>query len=234
MTRLSSRRCWTEPSVRLWVLLSATILCMILIYSGDRLWFWMAENRLIEHGTIISAKVNEAGGVGIPGDSLPPTSAVKLEFDWHGQSQIVDGFLEDRAAADYIKVGSNVTIRVDPNDPTNWTYRSQITGIGEVLLVTWIMLPIPPLSFGVAMLKRNRLAKIWRSSGAALAVVSKRRQTPIAPRSYAVHCSLADRSDKRLFVVYVPAKAGRFNKGDLLWILLARGGSRTAAAIWFG
>jgi hypothetical protein len=64
--------------------------------------------------------------------------------------------------------------------------------------------------------------------------VSKRRQTPIAPRSYAVHCSLADRSDKRLFVVYVPAAAGRFNKGDLLWILLARGGSRTAAAIWFG
>jgi hypothetical protein len=232
MTALVARRCWTEPSVRLWWLLGVLILGMILVYSADRLWSWMQENRLIQHGDIVSAKVMEANGQTITHQAQPPTSPVRLEFDWHGQSQVVDGFLEDRA--DYIVVGDNVPIRVDPNDVTNWTYRSQITGIGETLFVTWILLPIPPLLFAFAMLKRNRLKKIWSSSVAVLAVVSSRRQTPIAPRSYSVQCSLQDRSDKRMFVVYVPAEGGKLNKGDLLWILQLRGDRRPAAAMWFG
>jgi hypothetical protein len=235
MTPLARRRCWTEPSVRLWWLLGAVILGMILLYSGDRLWEWTVENRLIQHGTIVSAKVTQANDVVIPGHSEPPESPVNLEFDWNGQTQQVSGFLEDRPSSQYIIVDSNVPIRVDPNDPTIWTYRSQITGIGETLFVTWFLLPIPPLLLAMAAFKKNQFRKTWQSSPAALAVVSDRRQTPIAPRSYAIHCSLADRSDKRLFVVYIPASAGRLNKGDLLWILLfPRGGSKPAAAVWFG
>ena len=41
MTPLARRHCWTEPSVRLWWLLGALILGMILVYSADRLWSWM-------------------------------------------------------------------------------------------------------------------------------------------------------------------------------------------------
>ncbi len=233
MTALANRRCWTEPTVRLWWLLGALILGMILVYSADRLWTWMADNRLIQHGTVVSAKVIEANGTTIPSQKYPPNSPVKLQFDWHGETQTVDGFLEDRPTSDYIIVGSEVPIRVDPNDPTNWTYRSQITGIGETLFVTWILLPIPPLLLAFAMLKRNRMRKIWSSSSAVLAVVSSRRQTPIAPRSFSVQCSLLDRSDKRLYVVYVPAEGGKLGKGDLLWILPARGNTRPAAAMWF-
>lgn len=234
MTPLASRRCWTEPTVRLWWLLGTLILGMILVYSADRLWSWTDENRLIEHGDLVSAKVVEANGLTISHQALPPNSPVKLEFDWHGQSQVVSGFLEDRATSDYIIVGNSVNIRVDPNDVNNWTFRSQITGIGETLFVTWILLPIPPLLLALAMQKRNRLRKLWHSSPALLAVVSARKQTPIAPRSSALQCSLQDRSDKRLFVVYVPAEAGRLNKGDLLWVLIKRGQGRPAAASWFG
>ena len=133
------------------------------------------QNRLIQHGDIISAKVIEANGLNMQHQKLPPNSPVKLEFDWHGQDEVVSGFLEDRPTADYIIVDDNVTIRVDPNDVTNWTYRSQITGIGETLFVSWMLLPIPPLLLAVAMRKRNRLKKIWCLGSAALAVVSGRR-----------------------------------------------------------
>src|SRR5271155_1115705 len=149
MTPLARRRCWTEPAVRLWWLLGALILGMILVYSAGRLWSWMAENQLIQHGEIVSAKVIEADGKTIAHQAMPPYSPVKLEFDWHGQTQVVSGFLEDRPTADYIIVDDNVTIRVDPNDVTNWTYRSQITGIGETLFVSWMLLPIPPLLLAV-------------------------------------------------------------------------------------
>ncbi len=235
---LVRRRCWTEPAVRLWWLIAAAILTLILAYGGDRFWSWHLENRLILSGVPVSAKIVEAGGVAVAretmkGQHVEPTAQVTLEFDWHGQTQRVDGTLEDRTTD--IPIDSDVTIHVDPDDPTVWTYRSEPVSLAQELFLVLILLPIPIALAGWATMQRRKLLAAWKHGDAVAGVVSDRRQTPIAPQSYAVRCSIPSRRDKRLFTVFVPAAGAKLNKSDPIWLILPAPGQRgrPTAAMWY-
>jgi hypothetical protein len=59
------------------------------------------------------------------------------------------------------------------------------------------------------------------------------RHTATIPRGFAVQCTLADQSDKRILNVFAPADAD-VREGSLFWILFPSGSGRPAAARWFG
>ncbi len=231
---LADRRAWTEPGVRVWWMLAIVILLIVAVYAVDRFWAWHVQNRLIVDGTLVSAKVASAGGLTIENENVAADSAVALTFDWKGKPQQVVGFLEGRPAGNYITIGKMVPIRVDPDDPTVWTYRTENTILIHELFVGLIVLPLAPILAGVAIYRRKKVLQTLRHGEAALAVVSERRQTPIAPLSYMVRCSLRDRPDRRIHVVHVPRGGAVLGKGDLLWVLLppVRNGPMVAM-MWF-
>lgn len=238
LTPLTYRRGWTEPSVRVWWLLAIVLLILILIYAIDNLWSWGTETHLIHHGTIVqatvvAANINAANPLSIHGENVESDAELKLEFDWHGKPMQVVGQLDGRT--ERIAIGQTVPIRVDQNNPSLWTYRAEPTSLAQSLFIGLVLLPILPLLVIVAALKRKKLLHIWQQGEAVVGIVAERRQTPIAPRTYAIRCSLRDRGDKQLHTVYVPHGNGVLNPGDPLWLLILRQrGAKAIAADWFG
>jgi len=232
LTPLALRRAWTEPTVRMWWLLAATILLMTLIFAADRAWAWHTQSKLIRDGLLVDAKVTEVNGQAITNLKQPPDSQTTLDFDWQGKPQRVRGQLDDRT--DYIVVGQTVPIHVDPNDPQNWTARTQPPPLAQSLFVGFIMLPVALVLLPIAAMKRKRLLQTWQSGHAELAVVIERQQTPLAPLSHAIRCGLRDRRDKRVFTVFVPRGGTTLQKNDLLWIVMPNAKSaKPVAARWF-
>ena len=226
-TSLSRRRAWTEPSVRLWWLMALAVLVMILCYAADRLWARHVENRLIATGLLVDARVISAGLHGTFGQTADVGDPVAIGIQWHGQATRLQGTLT-RASF----IGLTIPIHVDPTDPTVWTDQAAATPMVNALFVGLLLLPIVPVLAGVAALRRRGLLRTWQSGAAQPAVVSDRRQTPIAPLSYAVRCSWRD-GDRRLFTVYVPRHGRSLARGDELWILVPPGRGRPVAAMWF-
>lgn len=231
-TPLARRRAWTEPTVRVWWLLAVAIFLLTVVYAVERIWVWNAQGKLIRDGTVIVAKVVEVNGQAITNLKQPPDSMTTLEFDWQGVPQRVRGQLEDHT--DYIVVGQSQSIHVDPADPNNWTARVQPAPLVQSLFLGFVLLPLPVVLIVIAAAKRKRIWNTWENGQAALAVVLERQQTPVAPLSYAIRCSLRDRRDKRILTVFVPRAGAALKKNDLLWVLLP--GSKSAkpvAASWF-
>jgi hypothetical protein len=232
LTPLARRRAWTEPAVRTWWLIAVAVLLLIVIFAFDRIWSWGVENKLIKSGTSIQAKVIEANGQQVSNLKQPPDSPVQIEFDWHGQVQRPRGFLEGWTT--YIVVGQPVPVRVDPNDPARWTARTESTSLGTALFVGVMFLPVVPLLLAIAWLKHRRILRTWQNGEATQAVVLERNQTPIAPLSYTIRCSLRDRRDKRIFTVFVPRSGASLQKNDLFWLILPQSKSGTpVSAMWF-
>jgi hypothetical protein len=218
----------------MWWLLALAILVMTLVFAVDRVWAWHTESQLISNGLAINAKVTEVNGQAITNLRQPGNSPATLVFDWRGQPQQVRGILEDRADSDYVVVGQTVPIRVDPNDPNNWTARTQPPSLAQSLFVGLFMVPLALVLLPVAALKRNHLLQTWQNGQASLAVVIQRQQAPLAPLSQAIRCGLRDGRDRRVFTVFVPRGAATLRKNDLLWIVMPNAkSSKPVAARWF-
>jgi hypothetical protein len=237
LTPLVRRRGWTEPSIRVWWLLAIVLLGLILIYALDNLWSWGTESHLIRQGTVVQATVveaniNAANPLSIHGENVEPDAELRLKFDWHGKPVQVVGQLDGRT--ERIAIGQIVPIRVDPNNPSRWTYRAEPASLAQSLFIGLALLPILPLLIIVAAIKRKKLLRIWQQGEAVVGIVADRRQTPIAPRTYAIRCSLRDHRDKRLHTVYVPRGGTTLNPGDPIWLLIPRQrGAKAVAAAWF-
>jgi hypothetical protein len=228
LTSIAARRAWTEPSVRLWWLMALAVLAMILAYAADRLWDRHVENRLIANGLPLAAKVLGTPDHHTPGQTADPGDAVSLTISWRGQATQVVGALTRPST-----IGNTIAIRVDSSDPRNWTDQTEPVPLANALFVGLLLLPIVPLLAAVAAVRRRGMTETWQLGELALAVVTDRRQVPIAPLSYAVRCSLPDGGDRRLRTVYVPPAGRLLGKGDALWLILPPGRGRPVAAMWF-
>ena len=228
LTPLASRRAWTEPRVRLWWLMAAAVLLAILAYAGDRLWDRRAENQLIANGVPVTATVVSTEQHATAGQTAAVDEPVTIGFAWHGKPVNAQGTLTRPSF-----IGRTVDVHVDPADPTNWTDRTAPTPLSDALFVGLLLLPIAPVLLGVAWLARRSVVRTYRTGASAVAVVSARRQVPIAPLSHAVRCSFRDGTDRRLHTVYVPRGGGRLAKGDVLWVVLPPRRGKPVAAMWF-
>ena len=228
LTPRAARRAWTEPAVRLWWLMAVAVAVVILAYAADRLWARHVENRLVATGAAVTAKVVGTNLHATPGQTADAGEPASVAIEWDGRPMRLNGVLTQST-----RIGATLAIRVDPSDPTLWTDRTAATPLGHALFVGLLLLPIVPALAAVAAVRRRAVARAWQLGPAAVAVVSDRRQTPVAPLSYAVRCSLRDGGDRRLFTVYVPRGGRPPAKGDDLWLVLPIGRGRPVAATWF-
>ena len=230
LTPKAARRAWVEPTVRPWWLMAIAVLLAVGGYSVAQLVERSALNRLMTAGVPVAAKVVSTDNRSIVGQAATTEEQANLTFDWHGQPSTARGFLSRNST-----IGATIPIRVDPADPTVWTDQTEPAPLVRSLFVGLAVLPLAPALLAVAVVRRRAVARTVRLGRAAVAVVADRRQTPIAPFSYAVRCALRDGADRRLRTVYVPHVGRSLAKGDEVWLILplARGG-RPVAAAWFG
>ena len=228
LTPLAARRAWAEPTVRPWWLMAAAVLLAVAAYAVGRGVVRSGENRLITAGTPVVTKVLGTPDHTVPGQAVKVGETVTLAFDWHGQPRTVVGTLAHDAT-----VAGPMAIRVDPADPTVWTDATEPTPLARSLVVGLVVLPVVPLLLLVAVWRRAGVARTYTLGRLADAVVADRRQTPVAPLSFAVRCSLREGGDRRLRTVYVPRAGRSLAKGDVIAVLVPTGRGRIVSALWF-
>jgi hypothetical protein len=227
LTAAVKQRAWIEPSVRLWWLLALGTVAVFLAFTGDRVWERQTESRLIHHGTMLQAVVLGNSAKNIHGQTFSPGDIVSVQFNFNGQETTATGPIHQSVA-----VSNQIQIHVDPNDSAIWTDLTQVTPLPALLFVGMMFLPMLPVVLALGWIRWRKIDQLWMKGEAVVAVVRERKQTPIAPLSYAIHCNLRNSKDKRIFTVYVPSTGLALEKGSLLWVLVY-GRSRPVAAMWF-
>ncbi len=233
VTPRARRRAWAEPRVRLWWLLALGLSLVTLYYLLTQYWGWSLEKWLIREGVPIDAKVEIAGDipVPVPGRRQPPDAHVQLAFDWQGKEHRVLGWLEGRK--EVIITGDLVPIRVDPHNPDHWTARTDPPELWHEMIGLAVPIPIILVLIAMSFWRHARVLGVWREGHATPGMVLGVHQTPMAPKSRAVKCTLVE-GDNRVFTVYVPGSASDLREGDPLWLITPPNSpGRSIAAVWF-
>ena len=186
-------RSWADPHVRFWWLAAAAVAAVAAYLAVSGFLAWRRTARLVERGTPVTAEAVEVDAetlrtsVGGKGRPKPPDSVVRLSFDFNGSKRQVTGTLDGRT--DFISVGDSVPLRIDPDDPAEWTARTTppplLPDLIGAIIATALAVPL----FAVAVALRRRVLRTWREGQAAEAVVLGRGHTALAPRSRAVRCA---------------------------------------------
>ena len=233
VTARVGRRAWADPNVRFWwaagLVLSAIGISLLVSRSID----WHRDARLIRSGAQVPATVIEADGMTVLTKKKPGDVAVRLRYDWQGQThEVTASSLAGRSADDFLIIGSQIPIRIDPNHPDVWTPRLQPASLAQELIGGLIALPLGLILLVRSALLRRRLLGAWRTGEAVAAVVVTAHHTALAPRAWNVECTTADDSDQRAFNVFVPPNA-EIQTGAPVWLLFPKGKGPPVAASWF-
>jgi hypothetical protein len=205
----------------------AMTMLLFFCFCGDRLWARHVESELIRTGLVVPTHIVAAEN---KQKDQPFTSSDKCTLLLHLPSgdEDLDGV--------YLTFGgmtnSNIILHVDPNDHTRWTDRSEATPLLDSLFVGLLALPVIPLLLVLGVIQLRRLQRIWQNGQPALAVVSERKHTPIAPMSYVLRCSMQDLRTRDMFTVYVPRIGNGLEKGDLIWVITSAKKENPLAALW--
>jgi hypothetical protein len=221
----------TEPAVRVWWLAAALMTFIAIVYAGNQMYDRHKVSQLIEHGTPAVGKIIGFVLKTSPGQRVDPNEpGVTIEYpDPAGKPMRSSAGVMHTAST----VGAKVNLHYDPADPLVWTDQTAPPGWIETVFGAMFILPIALVLGLIAWWQTTRIRNTWQTAPAYAAVVTDRKQTPVAPMSWAVRCSLRDGNDRRLFVVHVPRAGIDLSPGSEIWVLMPKRGKPVAAG-WFG
>jgi hypothetical protein len=208
------RRSWAEPSVRFWWIASLVLLAIGIWFLSTQIIAFHREQWLIANGTIVNATIANANGDSRVGAKFPPGTVCTLKFDVGGEAFSVSGALET-----FITNGQTVPLRVNPNDPMEWTYRTQPDPLNSRLIAGAVIAAAVAAAAVTSLLLRRRVLHIWRDSAAIAYTVVDTRHSALAPLSHAVRCTMLTGRNTRLLTVYLPGKLPQPSGGEVLWLL---------------
>jgi hypothetical protein len=219
-----------EPRVRAWWIASLAVLVVAVYFISVQFISWKDENRLLEEGVQIDALVEAANGVSSGGHLQKGNAVLNLSYDYDGKHYKADGILPGRTKVIIVK--KTVPIRIDPQNPSNWTGRTRPSSLGTALVAVWAIAPLVLISLLGGWIATMRLTRLLRSGSTHRAVVVDARHAALAPRSRQVRCTLADGRDSRIYTVYAPPTLASLAKGDELTIIHNTSG-KAVAVDWF-
>lgn len=236
---------WSEPRVRVWVLLTiAPLLVAVYLFIGQFIQY-RRDAWLTTHGLPVDALVLTGDGDPAPGHSRLVDRSFTFQYEVNGETYHMKGVLRGhKESRVYIKerpnpngpgtVPATVPLRVDPNNPRIWTARLEPPGLIEYSIPGLSFLPLVLLAAVVTHWQRARMLDLWRTGESMTALVLETKQVTVTPTARAVRCTPTDREDKRVLRVYVPASRAGVQRGDVLWIVAPPGNTnRALAACWF-
>jgi hypothetical protein len=229
LTPAVRRRAWGDPLVRFWWLTAAVMLLIALVLATMSYLEWSRLARAIRPGVVVMAKLTSTEGDTRVGRSVTSTMRIGMDFTYNGKEyKDVQGVLT--GLQQQVRVGDQIPLHIDPNDPLNWTVRDKLPPLALAMIGPILVLPVALICGLIAVANRSSVLKTYRDGRLADAIVAANKQTPLAPRSRAVRCSLT--AGSRMMEVYVPNTAGRLNEGDPVQVLVPTRG-RPLAAAWF-
>jgi hypothetical protein len=183
----------------------------------------------------------------LAGRPVEPEVPVLVSFEWKGQQLRSWGILQGRRPKEVILTKSTVPIRVHPEDPERWTYRTEPPSLAADLLGAALAFALVPLALLAAVFLRRAVLRTWQDGTAAEAVVVARHGTALAPGTRALKCSAAPRTDEsgeaegngapasgsRVHTVYVPLRHSEAGESLLRVIVPPGGRGRPLSVAWF-
>ena len=218
--------------MRFWWLASLALLFISAWFVVDQVHSFLQERKLINKGVPVTAKLLSVGGVTRTGTRYPRDTPCDLQFTWRGQTIIVsDITLSETGNTNYIQPGQTIALRVDPNDPVQWTDRTQAEPMGRRLIAGVIIIPAMLATMMTALLLRLRVLRTWRHAAAQEHAVLESHSSALAPWSHAVDCAMVHGPDARVVMVYLPGRLPRPPKGQVIWLLHPHGKPNASIAV---
>ena len=225
----AARRSWNELPVRIWLILAITVAFITLYFTVSKYISGRYERWLITQGLLVDAELNRIQGTREKAQAFKRTDRlfVELNYDVPGRPRMmyVPGWLSqlpDQRPVPLVRVGETIPVRVDANNPTVWTDRTQpLPWIAEFAIVV-LLLPLLIVLGLVALLRRRQVLNVWRQGEAAAAVVVDHKQSATAPFSRVIRFTFADGRDRRVWSTLHPAK-GAPQPGETMWVIFPPG-----------
>jgi hypothetical protein len=129
-----------------------------------------------------------------------------------------------------IHVGMTIPIRINPDDPNQWTDRSAVASLTRQALGVLILVPLVLLAIIGAVLAHRRIVEMWRDGLAWPGIVVQSMTSALAPRSQLVRCARREGRDQQLVSVFIPHSMGTLQRGDELWLVSLPSRSNRALA----
>jgi hypothetical protein len=217
-------RSWAELSVRIWLILTITIAAVTVWFTVSRVLESLDDRWLIEHGTPVVAKFKVVNGDPVAGHQFARKEALPcvITIPVNGVPKDLEIRLEPKENA-FAKVGADLPIRIDPNDPQRWTERTQPNPWLNELRMVWLLAPLAGVLLAVTIWKRYGVLRVWRGEPLAAATVVEVRHTAVAPLSRLVRFSFVEGEDRRVHGALMPTRAGIPDKGETIWLICPPG-----------
>ena len=233
VTRHGWWRAWGDRRVRFWLICVAGVSIVVTFITVNRVKAAMGERQLITQGTPVRATLLELERSRRYGYSLSRNDIRQAKL----QAKLPDGRdieLEGKlppGGDGFWRVGQDMDVRVDPNDLSRWTTRTEMAGWGTELVIPLSLLPLILLFAIIAIWQRQRVLNVWRYGWPVHGVVLELRHTAIAPLSRVVRYSIPELHDKRIFTTLIPNKDGVPLVGEtILLIALQENAERAVVA----
>jgi hypothetical protein len=221
------RRSILEPRVRFWWIAGVILLVAMCDFLVSEFLNWRQEARIVSDGVPIIATITAMGDGSLRG-TVSPDNPVRMAFTYNGQDYSVAGWLEGRQES--ISIQQPVPIKIDPNDPNQWTYRTQIPPIAHALVEPGLMAPFTAAALTASVLLRRRILRTWTNGVAEEFVVETvGGPTALAPASRAVRFRSMNGRDQRLICISIPQRLATMKPGDVQWLIHPPG--KPAAAL---
>jgi len=228
-----------EPRVRGWWLAGLALLAISAFFAVTRLIEWSRVRWLVHNGTPAIATIWQIGEdqAEMQSNASPDTIVYMYYFPddlmqkkkTHSDDEktYISGFLDGRTEPinlhDANGDSTTVPIKVDPGEPTLWTYRNNLPPLAPQFLSALLVL-LPAIGcLVVAYLVREKVKRIWTEGAAREFAVVSSHQTAAAPRSRVISCTALDGTDSQPIKVVVPMRLGDPQPGQLLWLIFPAG-----------
>jgi hypothetical protein len=222
ITPRAKRRAWGESAVRFWWKSALGVAIVAAIVAAGLIRQAREHRRLMEQGIPVTATIVDVEGTSRANFAVQRDHQVPVKLSVplpDGRTQILDARLP--SARGYAKVGADLPIRLDPNDPLVWAEQTEIEPWWSVVAVpVLMMLPIAAALLGIAKWRRRRVLAVWRKGTPARGTVVDVRHSATAPKSRTIRYTIADGTDRRVFTMIYPIRAGIPQPGESLDLLV--------------
>jgi hypothetical protein len=228
-----------EPRVRLWLLLASLASAVTIYLFVSHLLRASHDDWLRREGREVVGSVFEVDADRAAKQEYTDNTvrAVIVRYEVNGQ-QFSGSVMLTPASVGSLKIGAPRSLRINPNDASDFTIRTSPASLFERTAAGLMVLPIAIGTVGIAGWKWRSLLRTWRDGELVSAIVLSRSTAGIAPSAWAVTCTPVDAVDNRVFKAYVPrSQAKSLARGDLLWLIgdsiTERRAGAVVAAAWF-
>ncbi len=208
LTAKARRRSWVEGPVRVWLILAILVGVVTIFFATDQTLSALQLRRLIDHGTVVNAKVSD----------MSRGAWFQLEYEVDGKTITSEQTPMMLKRQEELQRGQTVPIRVDPDNPKNWTdrTRAELEPIHRDLVAAVVLVPLFALTVLMVFVKRRQVLRVWRDAPLVQAIVVETKQSSMSPLSRVVRFTMASGTSTRIWSTLIPARAGVPEKDEVI------------------